>query len=114
IFFKDSDTEVSYKTHPHEKFEYLNTTRYNSLMSVINMISSFLGATVTKNIEQDVPDYLNRLTINLVDVKDRYLKIFRSSFPDFTLEDEVITPNARRISIYTKRPVKDLLHYTNL
>lgn len=113
-YFKDSETEVSYKAYEDEKFEYLNITRYNSLMSIINMISSFFNATVNKDIEEDVEGFKNIVMINMINVKDKYIDIFDKVFPHFKIEHETITPNAKRITITTNKTVKELLHCTNL
>ena len=38
IWFKDAENDVSYKSHPNEQFEYINTTRYNSAMFAVRCV----------------------------------------------------------------------------
>ncbi len=64
IWFRDSDTEVSYKENPDDQFEYLDISRYNSPMFPANAITEMLGSASKKRHEQDSLGYDNELIIN--------------------------------------------------
>jgi hypothetical protein len=115
IYFKDSPTEVSYKSHPNEDFEYVNTTRFNSAMFPLNALQDFLSTTFKKQQEADKPGFVNVLNINLMYVKNiKYIEIFRQHFKDFSILATEVAPRNYRITVSTQRPIRDLLNYVNL
>lgn len=115
VYFRDSDTEVSYKSHPNETFEFVNTTRYASAMWPINAIGDFLGTAFKKTQPQDTPGFDNRFIINMMYVKNpKYLEIFSEYFKDFTLQFTETAQQHYRIEVSTTRTIRDLLSYVNL
>jgi 2-polyprenyl-3-methyl-5-hydroxy-6-metoxy-1,4-benzoquinol methylase len=115
VWFKDSDTEVSYKAFEDESFEYVNTTRFASAMFVINALGDFFGSTFKKQQEKDVVGFDNELTINILHAIDpKYMTIFQQHFIDFNLEMVEVAPRNWRVTIKTKRTIRDLLNYVNL
>lgn len=117
IYFKDAPTEVSYKSHPDEDFEYVNTTRFNSAMFPINALTEYLKTTFKKAQEHDVVGFSNELVINLMFIKNpKYIDIFKQHFGPLGFEMEAIevAPKNYKVIVQTKRSVRDLLNYVNL
>lgn len=116
VWFKDSDTEVSYKTSPDESFEYLNVTRYSSAMFIINACQEFFSYTLKKQVEQDVAGkFENELVVNLMYIKDlRYVDIFTRYFNDFKVDAVEKAKGHYQVTIWTMRTVKDLISFVNL
>lgn len=115
VWFRDSDTEVSYKSFQDESFEYVNTTRFASAMFIINALGDFFGTAFKKQHEKDVAGFDNELTINILHAIDpKYMTIFQQHFTDFTLEMTQVAPKNWRVTIKTQRTIRDLLNYTNL
>lgn len=115
VWFKDAETDVSYKSHPDESFEYVNTSRFNSAMFVLNALGDFFASTFKKQHEKDLSGYMSKLKINLMFVANpKYLLIFQQYFTDFTLTHREVAPKNYEIEISTVRPIRDLLNYANL
>jgi len=115
-YFKDASNDVSYKSNPDEQFEYINTTRYNSAMFVVNLFSEFFSSTMKKIIKSDISDtYTNEILINMLFVSaSRYLEFFNKHFDDFHITyDEIANKNCK-IRIKTKKSIRELLNFTNL
>lgn len=115
-FFKDAPNEVSYKEHPDDQFEYINTTRYNSAMFVLNTLSSFFQTNLKSITEKDgVDKFENEIVLEMIQVKSaHYLRIFNDYFDDFNLEYEEIAPKNYKIKLSTKKTLNELLNFTNL
>ena len=89
-FFRDSDTEISYKRFKDEEFEYVNPSRYNAPEFVLDSISEFLEHIIKKENEFDIEGYDNFLKINMINIKRKYLDIFKRYFKDISFEEEEI------------------------
>ncbi len=112
-FFKDSDTEISYKRFKDE-FDYVNPSRYNAPEFVLDGVMAFLEHIIKKENEFDVEGYENFLMINMINIKRKYLDIFKRYFKDITFDEEEICGNNFRIKFSTKRTLKFLIGFTQL
>lgn len=114
VYFKDSETEVSYKSHPDESFEYMNKTRYNSPVLFLNILSEFFHSTVKKYQEKDVEGFENSVVFNMLYLgSDRIVKLV-NYMEGFEVVEEPITVKNSKITIKTNKTMRDLLNFTNL
>lgn len=113
-FFKDSDTEISYKRFKDEEFEYVNPSRYNAPEFVLDSISEFLEHIIKKENEFDVEGYDNFLMINMINIKRKYLDIFKRYFKDITFEEDEICGSNFRLKFSTKGTLKFLVSFVQL
>ena len=113
-FFRDSDTEISYKRFKDEEFEYVNPSRYNAPEFVLDGVSEFLEHIIKKENEFDVEGYDNFLMINMINIKRKYLDIFKRYFKDITFEEEEICGNNFRLKFSTKCTLKFLVSFVQL
>jgi SAM-dependent methyltransferase len=114
VWFRDSETEVSYKSYPDESFEFMNVTRYTSPMFVLNAVGEFFSSATKKQHEKDTEGYLNSIEINALEIyDDRYLSLFQTHFPDVKLEFTNICGSAKYVNlkISTNMTVGHLLNY---
>jgi len=115
IWFKDSETEVSYKAHSNESFEFVNTSRYDSAMIPINALTEFFAATVKKLQPDDAEGFKNTLVINMMKIKNsKAVEIFQQHLPEFELTVETRAHKSMRVTITTEKTVRELLNYANL
>lgn len=111
MFFKDSETEVSFKSHENEDFEYVNKTRYNSAVAGLNMLSEFLDKTIKKEHELDVQNETNQLTLNMLHIhSDRVLKL-ATEVEGFKCEIEEVAKHNYRVTIATNKSIRELLNF---
>lgn len=114
VWFKDSETEVSYKSHPNEDFEHVNKTRYNSAVAVLNMLSEFFANTVKKDIAEDTEGNETSLMINMLDISsDRIIEMV-DYMKDFDLNVEELANKNYRVTITTKKTVRELLNFASI
>lgn len=114
VYFKDSDTEVSYPKEKEEQFEYLNVSRYNTPLFPLNVVADFFGTPSKKKQADDTEGYEQELTVNLVGIENkRYLAFFRHHFPDYQLEWTEVAHKNYRITIKTSKSIYELLNYSN-
>lgn len=106
IYFRDSDMEVSYSD---EDFEYMDATRYNSPIFVINAFHEFLNH-MKRADEKDIPGYENILMINQIKCKHRYLDDFQSHFPDYKFEFEEVATRNYKVWIKTNNTIRELIN----
>lgn len=116
ILFRDGQDEVSYKQHEDEEFEYLNVSRYNSAILIVNAIDEFFKTAFKKINAKDLPDaYINSLFINMINIKnERYLNFFNEYFKEFEIVSKNIVATNYQITINTKKPIHDLLNFSVL
>lgn len=115
ILFKDAEDEISFKKYKDEEFEYLNVTRYNSSMFVINAIDEFLRSAFKARAEDDSSGFENSFYINLLNVKNqRYITAFSNYFTDYEVAFEEVAKDNFRIEIKTKNSVFELLNFAAL
>lgn len=113
-FFRDSDTEISYKRFKDEEFEYVNPSRYNAPEFILDGVSEFLEHIIKKENEFDVEGYDNFLMINMINIKRKYLDIFKRYFKDITFEEEEICGSNFRLKFSTKGTLKFLISFVQL
>ena len=106
IYFRDSDTMVSYRD---EEFEYMDVTRYNAPMFLINAFHEFLNH-MKKVDDKDIIGYENILKINQIKCKPRNLHAFESHFQDYEFKFEEVTINNFRIDIKTNNTIRELIN----
>ena len=106
IYFRDSDTAVSYSD---EEFEYMDATRYNAPMFLVNAFHEFLNH-MKKADDKDITGYENILKINQMKCKPRTLETFKSHFQDYEFKFEDVAINNFRIEIKTKNTIRELIN----
>jgi 2-polyprenyl-3-methyl-5-hydroxy-6-metoxy-1,4-benzoquinol methylase len=112
ILFKDADNAVSFGD---QEFEYLNTSRYNSPVFVLNAISEYFNSTVKSQSEIDVDGFEKSFLINAIDLKSLFqLSQFEKYFPDFEIEYDLYTAKSFKLKISTKKSFHMLFNYVNL
>lgn len=104
IYFRDSDVEVSYN---QEDFEYMDSTRYNAPMFLVNAFHSFLNH-MKKVDESDTVGYDNTLIINQMKCKPHSVETFKSHFPEYEFSFEEVAFHNYRIAIKTKKTIREL------
>ena len=119
IYFKDAPNEVSYKSYKEESFEYMNASRYNTPLFVIDAISEYFASLLkgdTESIlEHDQTGFQNSIEINLVRLdQKKYLEIFPMYLPDFEVVAVDISKKNYKLFIKTQRSLVDLINYTAL
>lgn len=115
VFFKDAEDEISFKKHKDEEFEYLNVTRYNSALFVINAIDEFFRSAFKTESEYDEKNFENSFFINMLNVKNaRYITAFTKYFDDYSVEYKEIAKDNYQISISTKNTIFELLNFVAL
>lgn len=113
-FFRDSDTEISYKKFKDEDFEYVNPSRYNAPEFVLDSVTAFLEHIIKKENEFDIEGYDNFLMINMINIKRKYLDIFKRYFKDISFEEEEICANNFRLKFSTQGTLKFLISFVQL
>jgi small RNA 2'-O-methyltransferase len=111
IYFKDGDNVVSFGDG---EFEYLNKSKYNSSMFVLNAISDFFSSTVKEQIDIDINSE-KQITINMVHIKNIIqLKHFEKYFIDYKLEYELYADKSYKLIIKTNQSWYLFFNYINL
>lgn len=112
VFFKDADNAVSFGD---QEFEYLNTSRYNSPMFVLNAISEFFSSPVKEQIDLDVDGIEKAFFINMIDIKSiLQIRHFEKYFPDFSIDCTLYTAKSYSVTIRTTKSFHLLFNYANL
>lgn len=122
IFFKDGNDEVSFPSYEGEEFEYLNVTRYNSALFIVNAIDEVLRSAFKTNefstpdgIKTDNGGYESVFFINMIHIKnERYISAFEDYFPDYKVEAELINHKNYQIKVTTKNSIFELLNFISL
>ncbi len=110
LYFRDSDMEVSYSG---EDFEYMDATRYNAPMFLINAFSEFLNH-MKKADDKDIAGYEHVLMINQMKCKPQSLDRFKSYFPGYEFKFEEVASRNFRIEIKTKNTLRELVNLGQL
>lgn len=106
IYFRDSDMEVSYSG---EDFEYMDVTRYNAPMFLINAFGEFLNH-MRKADDKDIVSYENVLMINQIKCKPKSLDQFVSHFPEYEFKIDEVAFRNYKIEIKTKNTIRELVN----
>jgi SAM-dependent methyltransferase len=115
VFFKDAADELSYKKDQEEKFEYLNLSRYNSALCIVNMISSLFDHIIKSKQEGDEKGFQNSAFINIISVGNpRYIEFFTKYFEDLTIEYKELAAKNYQLRISSKTTLQNFMNYLNL
>lgn len=114
LYFRDAGNAVSYKVHVDEQYEYLNTTRYNSPLFVLGVLSEFFQYNIKNQDKLDVDGFENSLLINMINSKGRYIEHFNNYFQDVSITSEKIIHNSYRVVLTTNKSIHYLINITNL
>lgn len=115
IYFLDSSTEMSYKEHNGQHFEYLNTLQYSSPVCIINLLSEFLRSSLYEKYNDEVLCE-NKIFCNLVKIEKRSVTIINKIlvyFPNISMkltnkELDVYSVDIQCNNLYF------LMHFTNM
>ncbi len=110
IYFRDSDTEVSYS---QDDFEYMDATRYNAPMFLVNAFHSFMNH-MKKTGEGDTVGYENTLMINQMKCKPYSIETFKSHFQEYEFSFEEVAFHNYRITIKTNRTIRELVNLSQV
>jgi len=112
IMFKDADNAVSFGD---QEFEFLNTSRYNSPLFVINAIGEFFTSNVREQVEDDVDGVEKSFMVNMVDIaRLGQVKQFNQYFPEFDIAMELHAAKSYKLTITTKESFHKLFNFMNL
>ena len=112
ILFKDADNAVSFGD---QEFEFLNTSRYNSPLFVLNVIGEFFSSTVRDIDERDTEGIEKSFVINMVDIKQvRQINQFKQYFDEFNIETEHYAAKSYKLTVTTKATFNHLFNFMNL
>jgi 2-polyprenyl-3-methyl-5-hydroxy-6-metoxy-1,4-benzoquinol methylase len=115
IYFRDSYTELSYPEYKDQRFEYINTTRYNSNQFILNAFTELIRDAYKKQSIHDVDGYTNSVICNLVFIANtRVLDFFKTKFSDIDLEYEEAGHKQYRIIFKSKNSLYFLLNTINI
>lgn len=108
-YFRDAENEMSYSD---KEFENLDTTRYNSANTILDMVKEFYGHLYKKRTEDDVLDkYEHSFYIPTVYIKKyKYFNLFVKYFTDFEFEIEEHIAKTCSVTIKTKKSLTDLIN----
>lgn len=110
IYFRDSDVEVSYS---HDDFEYMDYSRYNAPMFLVNAFHSFLNH-MRKADDSDIVGYDNILMINQMKCKSYSIETFKSHFSEYEFSFEEVAFHNYKIEIKTKRTIRELVNLSQI
>lgn len=112
IMFKDADNAVSFGD---QEFEFLNTSRYNSPLFVINAIGEFFSSNVREQVEMDKEGDKKSFMINMVDVSRLgQVKQFNQYFSEFDIDMELHAAKSYKLTITTTESFHKLFNFMNL
>ena len=116
VYFRDSDSEVSYKKSRDEQFEYINVLRYNSSLCVVNCISEFFKSTISKQHQDDISsnEIFNNFTV--LTTKFKLEKSISQALMNcgFTVNIQHEVSNSYKIQVSTNRPIRELLMFSEV
>jgi SAM-dependent methyltransferase len=110
IYFRDSDVEVSYS---QDDFEYMDDSRYNAPMFLVNAFHSFLNH-IRKADDNDIVGYDNILMINQMKCKPHSIEAFKSHFPEYEFSFEEVAFHNYKIEIKTKNTIRELVNLSQV
>jgi len=112
ILFKDADNAVSFGD---QEFEFLNTSRYNSPLFVLNAIGEFFSSTVRDIDDRDTVGIEKSFVVNMVNIKQiRQINQFKQYFKEFDIEVEHYAAKSYKLTVVTKETFNHLFNFMNL
>ena len=70
IYFEDSPNEISFKRNKYQEYEYINSSKYNSPVFVINAIREYFQSAMNENSDK-LEGYNYQLEITSVEIRNR-------------------------------------------
>ncbi len=114
-YFKDHDSDGSYGNDKGDDgFSYFSPSSYNSPSAYLDILSEFFSSAIKKSSIDDTEGCTNTLTINLINVKRKYLDIFQKYFTNVAITFEEVVPNNFKITFSTNKSIKELLAFSQL
>jgi len=115
IYFRDGENTLSYKTHEDQQFEYLDHTRYNSPMAVVNMLSEFAHSAMSKPPAEDTPGYDSQVCVLVMRTSKAILRLFNMQFSGrFHIKETELGTGIYSLVFTTKLTMQELLSYVYL
>lgn len=112
IMFKDADNAVSFGD---QEFEFLNTSRYNSPLFVINAIGEFFTANVREQVEIDKTGDEKTFIVNMVDIaRIHQINQFNQYFKEFEVTAELYAAKSYKLTVTTTESFHKLFNFMNL
>lgn len=114
IYFKDADNQISYNKG-EEHFEYMNISRYNSPLFVLNALSSYFNSILRSKHELDVCGYEHEILIPMMGIGNvnRVSKLL-NYIEGIELEFKHESGDSYEVLIKTDRSIYELIHYVSL
>lgn len=107
VYFKDASDQITYKVHPDEQFEYLNTSKYNDARFINDAIQEVLHAAREgkgDSAKHDVP--ANQLVrVNLTNTDFKTIDIFRRYFKDIEIRSEQVSKDNFQLTFISELPM---------
>ncbi|MFD0682770.1 MULTISPECIES: class I SAM-dependent methyltransferase [unclassified Paenibacillus] len=111
VYFKDADNDISYKQHENESFEYLNVSRFNTLLFPLNAVNEFFSAAFKAQDDRDEEGYEHSFFINLVQVERvRYIEFFQKHLKEYSFSLQHQAHKSYSLTITTNKSLYHLLH----
>ena len=118
IYFKDSSDSISYKRHPDEEFEYLNSSKYNDARFINDCIQEVLHSAREGKGDSGKYDIEcnHMLEFNLIETEYKTINIFQKYFPEINIEYSEISKDNYNLKFISenKMTLKYLLQVVNL
>lgn len=116
IHFKDASDNVSYKRHPDEQFEYLNSSKYNDARFINDAIQSVLhSARESKgdSLEYDVVAE-QEVYVNLCETEFKTIDIFQRYFDNVKIAYKEVSKDNFELTFSSTSTLSYLLKVVNL
>lgn len=108
IYFKDASDQITYKVHPDESFEYLNSSKYNDARFINDAIQEIMHAAREGKGDSAIYDVPcnHMITVNLVNTDFKTIDIFRRYFPEIEMLSEQVSKNNYRLKFTSQKHMK--------
>jgi 2-polyprenyl-3-methyl-5-hydroxy-6-metoxy-1,4-benzoquinol methylase len=115
VYFKDADNDISYKKHENDNFEYMNLSRYNSPLFLLNTITDYFGGVLKNKHEKDVEGYINEITIPMMEITNlnRVTKLL-NYIKGIEVEIILEAGNSYELIVKTNKTLYELMHFMNV
>lgn len=108
IHFRDSADEISYKRHPDENFEYLNSSKYNDARFINDAIQEILHSAREgkgDSATYDVPAN-HEIVFTLCETQYKTIDIFKRYFQDVEITSTEVSKDNYSLSFKSNEPMK--------
>src|SRR6185312_4836680 len=116
IHFKDASDNISYKRHPDEQFEYLNSSKYNDARFINDAIQNVLHSARESKGDSATYDTVadQKLFVNLCETEFKTIDIFQRYFPEVRITAEEISRDNYRLTFESTSTLSYLMKVVNL